>query len=244
MNFTRDADINGTSLKGHLRARYSHVVAAFGEPIAEADGYKVSTEWDICFEDGTVATIYDWKSTNLYNQNLPSPEALRLDADSVVGYEWHIGGSDQRAVALVRQVLDSTPVPARAKTQDEQLRDVGIAHAKSIIEMVAQLEFDTSDYPKREEAEERIREDALSVQVRCTEWYSYGATPPAANEFEILIATGGPAARLIGELDDGTPITAKLQTQDWGTPWTDYDSTREEYAAFLAYASVFYFGES
>lgn len=278
MNFTRNANnISGTSLRGHVTAYYSQLIAAFGEPIAEADGYKVSSEWDIEFEDGKVASIYDYKETNLYDRELPSVAEFRRIADER-GHHWHIGGKDSVVVDRILAILAATPVRPRVKTQAEQLREVGIAHAKAILEMVAALDVDydrlaelrelrpywsvdtnpatgpselaeleaaAGECTSRDEAEERIREDALCVEMR-GDWYAYGTEPADAAtpaEFRILLATGGPACRLVGELDGGRPEAVKLQTQEWGTPWTDYDDTEEEAQAFLAFAETFYFGE-
>jgi hypothetical protein len=94
-----------------------------------------------------------------------------------------------------------------------------------------------------EEARERIQEDPLSIQLR-SGWYAPGEEKPDAEEFEILLCTGGPAVRIVGDLDGGQPDRPRLQYQDWGTPWTEYfienDSDRE---ALQTYCEQFYFGE-
>lgn len=89
---------------------------------------------------------------------------------------------------------------------------------------------------------ERIQEGPLSVEVR-SGWYAPGGdnTP---EEFCILLSTGGPALRLVGDLDEhGEPTRAYLQHQDWGTPWTDYYAGEGSGAVLLTYARQFYFGE-
>jgi hypothetical protein len=74
-----------------------------------------------------------------------------------------------------------------------------------------------------------------------------------AEEFNILLATGGPAVRIVGELDQGEPSRAWLEVQDWFTPWTEYVGTTsksdpgmlENQASqdvLLTYARQFYFG--
>lgn len=103
-----------------------------------------------------------------------------------------------------------------------------------------ELKADAGDCEDREDAERRIHEDALSIEVR-TGWYSIGERPDSF-EFNILLTTGGPAVRIRGELDDSRePARAWLEVQDWGTPWTRYYDASQ--AVLLAYARCFYFGE-
>ena len=89
-----------------------------------------------------------------------------------------------------------------------------------------------------DEARERIQEDALSVRIfgerTNGEW--------EADRFEILLTTGGPAVRIMGELDGNSePDRAWLEVQDWGTPWTQHFDVEPE--TLLAYCRCFYFGE-
>ena len=83
MKFTNEADVNGTSLQGYMQAYYHQLVEVFGEP--EGGGDKTTVEWCLSFEDGTVATIYDWKEYE-------TPTGL---------YHWHIGGKNNLAVDRV-----------------------------------------------------------------------------------------------------------------------------------------------
>lgn len=70
---------NGTSLVGSVQLVYSDIVEAFGDPL-KGDGYKVSGEWIfVDDESGAVFTLYDWKSTSLYSEDLPSVEAFRAN---------------------------------------------------------------------------------------------------------------------------------------------------------------------
>ena len=106
------------------------------------------------------------------------------------------------------------------------------------------------DCTSREDAERRIQEDALSVEVR-SGWVEVGGEM-TAEEFCILITTGGPAIRIRGELGEfSTPKRAWLEVQDWGTPWTEHhghtvgDTEWEsvDQDVLLAYCQQFYFGE-
>lgn len=104
-----------------------------------------------------------------------------------------------------------------------------------------ELISDAGDCESREEAEERIQEDALEVQVR-SGWHATGDDAPEPEEFYILLCTGGPAVRIRGELDPrGEPTRAWIEYQDWFEPWKQYFDTDQ--ATLLAYCQHFYFGE-
>lgn len=102
-------------------------------------------------------------------------------------------------------------------------------------------EEEREQYHDEEEARQAINEDPLSVQVRSG--WANSPEEMEAEEFEILLCTGGPACRIIGELDHGEPDNANLEYQDWFTPWQRYcATTTEEDEALLTYARQFYFG--
>ena len=90
MNFTRESSFaaNGTGLRGYIKTTYSNLVSLFGEPEGPSD--KVTASWIIQFEDGTIATIYDWKEY----------------ATPMGEYEWHIGGKTLKAVHLVTDLIN------------------------------------------------------------------------------------------------------------------------------------------
>ena len=105
--------------------------------------------------------------------------------------------------------------------------------------------YETSftDYHDAESARDAIREDALGVEVRsgwvgADAYADRDAGKPA--EFNILLCTGGPAVRIMGELDNyGNPERAWLEYQDWGTPWVELieSDTMDKRNALLEYAS-------
>ena len=104
---------------------------------------------------------------------------------------------------------------------------------------LANLETEAGDCEDQDDAEQRITDDPLSLQFR-SGWYSQGDTP-TTEEFELLLSTGGPATRIIGRIEDGEPVSARLQAQDWGTPWTEYLDADQD--VLLSYCRRFYFGE-
>ena len=100
---------------------------------------------------------------------------------------------------------------------------------------------DRGEYHDTDKAQEAIHENALSVEVRSA-WEFIGATLDPA-EYSILLCTGGPAVRIVGDLGQyGEPDSARLQYQDWGTPWTEYITIGTDHTALLAYAGTFYWG--
>jgi len=88
MGFTSTGNSNMTSLKGEFPITFAELAEIFGRPKYGPNCYdldKVTCEWVLTFDDGTIATIYDYKT----NQT-PMGE-----------YEWHIGGHDARAYTHV-----------------------------------------------------------------------------------------------------------------------------------------------
>ena len=108
---------------------------------------------------------------------------------------------------------------------------------------LAELTTTAGDYADRDDAEQRIQEDPLSVEVR-RGWGSYDdAGNLRPEEFRILLCTGGPAVQIMGELDDhGEPSRAWIEYQDWGTSWIERVNEEGDQDTLLTYARQFYFG--
>lgn len=95
MTIKRTANINGTSLIGTIETTYNRLVEVFGEPCLNdppSAMEKVTTEWDLEFPCGTVATIYNWKNYG-------------TDPEPHENYYWHVGGYNHTAFALVSEAL-------------------------------------------------------------------------------------------------------------------------------------------
>lgn len=108
---------------------------------------------------------------------------------------------------------------------------------------------DGDEYTDADDLRERVQESALDVQVRGP-WHSPGDEDgQKADEFSVLLTTGGPALRIVGDLNYfGEPDadSARMQVQDWGTPWTDYRpeaASADDWDEALAWwLGCFYFG--
>ncbi len=127
--------------------------------------------------------------------------------------------------------------------KDMTAEDMTEEEKEEFAELTATATANGDDFTNADEVRERIEEGPLSVQVR-SGWYSPGMSSDDAKpeEFEILLSTGGPALRIVGDLDEyGQPSRPRLQYQDWGTSWTEhFDVDRDK---LLAYCACFYFGE-
>jgi hypothetical protein len=91
-----DIDVNGTCCQGEIDISYKKLVKVFGEP-EESDGYKVDAEWSIQFEDGEVATIYNYKDGKNYNGD-SGKKTEKIT-------EWHIGGNKKIVVERIKKIL-------------------------------------------------------------------------------------------------------------------------------------------
>lgn len=110
----RGGDPVGTSLQGTIDVPFSKLVAIFGEPSTHVDHYKVAFEWVITFADGTVATIYDYKASSLYDHDNPTPAQMRAADYS----DWHIGGMrDTNVVAkVIEEIKQHALTPGDAQS--------------------------------------------------------------------------------------------------------------------------------
>ncbi len=79
-----DINIDNTHLQDCLDISFDDLVTCFGIPMI-GNCSAVRVEWKILFEDGVVATIYDWKQVVPVNSNR----------------RWNVGGHDKRAVERV-----------------------------------------------------------------------------------------------------------------------------------------------
>ena len=124
-----------------------------------------------------------------------------------------------------------------------------IGHIDSIVEDYERLSYLESLNPTSFEEEEEIEQtkesilnSALSIEFR-SGWTS-NPNELEIEEFKILLTWGGPALRVIGDLNQyKEPENIKMQFQDWGTLWTDFEITENQQEALNWFCNCFYFGE-
>lgn len=89
--------VGGTSLVGEIVTNYKTLKKLFGKPHG-SDGYKSDAEWYIEFEDGLVATIYNWKDGKNYCGKSGLPKSKITD--------WHIGGIERVVVNRIQEMIE------------------------------------------------------------------------------------------------------------------------------------------
>ena len=96
---TSDYILDGTHLQGLINIDYDKLVKLFGLPIQlGSDGYKIDSEWVLKFDDGKIATIYNWKDGHNYLGRYGK------DVEDIT--EWHIGGHDSVVVDRIKKIID------------------------------------------------------------------------------------------------------------------------------------------
>lgn len=101
---------------------------------------------------------------------------------------------------------------------------------------LAELEEQAGDCSDQEEAQQRIQEDPLSVEVR-SGWVSMGDTMEA-EEFRIVLCTGGPHVEIVGDLCNGSPSSVRVLYRDWSESGELFDFDHD---AVLTYCNQFCF---
>lgn len=86
-----------SSRVGRVITTYKDIISTFGEPL-EGDNDKTDAEWELLFEDGTDATIYNYKD----GKNYLGDEGQEVEEIT----DWHIGGSSIESLNRVTEVLN------------------------------------------------------------------------------------------------------------------------------------------
>jgi len=96
MDATRTEEVAGTWLQGDIKTTRASLEAVFGEPTFYEEGEKVTVLWGLKFEDGTLATIYDYKRGE---KGKPALNEEML---------YNIGGLSAEAVVRVHEALEAS----------------------------------------------------------------------------------------------------------------------------------------
>lgn len=170
-----------------------------------------------------------------------SEQQARAQMESIIEM---VAGLD-RETAAQAYAAGLSEERARQLLTERGWEDTGEMSVDELHELIAEHTADGTIDPDdfefdEDEARQAIEDDALEILMR-SDWKSY-QDDWEAGEYMILLSTGGPACRIVGELRNGQPHTARLEHQDWFTPWTELiDGV--DHQALLTYARVFYYGE-
>jgi len=99
MNFTKTESSQSTWYQGEVETTYAKLVEIFGKEHSDGDGYKIQARWELEFEDGTIATIYDWKEGDSYNG-----QGKGISKEQITN--WHIGGTSPKSVNHIFDALN------------------------------------------------------------------------------------------------------------------------------------------
>jgi hypothetical protein len=117
---------SGSGLIGEIDASYEELCNLFGAP-SGGDGYKTDAYWGIEFDDGVIATVYNYKDGKNYEgENGLAVEEIR---------DWHVGGFKDKALVAVQIALDLH----REQTEANRKKDPIETAMQSAIEIMDML---------------------------------------------------------------------------------------------------------
>lgn len=103
-------------------------------------------------------------------------------------------------------------------------------------EELKELEAEAGECESEENARERIQEDPLSLRI----FGEFSNGEWEVTSYELLLSTGGPAVRIVGELNQHSePSSARLEVQDWFKPWSEYIAADSD--TLMTYVQCFCF---
>jgi len=89
-------NVNGTSHQGEISTSFETLLKLFGTPMSAVDN-KSDVEWSIMFNDGVVATIYNWKN---------GPASMGVNGINPVDITtWNVGGKTISAVYDIEEII-------------------------------------------------------------------------------------------------------------------------------------------
>ena len=161
--------------------------------------------------------------------------------------EWNLFTFIALIDILINEILQIFILTTTTK-QNHALQNAK-GHIESIVKDFEKITFleslnvtSSEEEEEIEQTRESILNSALSVEFRSG--WSTNPEELEIKEFKILLTWGGPALRVIGDLDQYKQSeNIKLQFQDWGTFWTDFEITESQQEALNWFVNCFYFGE-
>lgn len=94
----KEINVDGTGLVGHITADYKTLKRILGNPKKDSIDYKSDAEWEIEFEDGMIATIYNYKDGVSYLGKRNGMPKTKIT-------DWHVGGNSNETLLRIINVL-------------------------------------------------------------------------------------------------------------------------------------------
>ena len=122
-----------------------------------------------------------------------------------------------------REEIRTTVVTDELNKLNEALSAL-LATEDALRQELAEFDCIRKDYESQDDVATAISEYPLSIEV--SSGWTLLSEELVPEKFCILLQTGGPAVRIIGDLDEyREPDRAWLEYQDWGTPWKTFVSS-------------------
>lgn len=163
--------------------------------------------------------------------------ALQLDFDRYHEAKEELEYIEQD-IETARDSIASADTEEEIRDLEEELNEL-VSQAEELRAEIAEFDRLRLDCEDSDEVMELVMENPLSIEVR-SDWVSTSDFSEAKpGEFCIYLCTGGPAVRIIGDLDEhGEPCRAWLEYSDWSTPWTVFDMSGSD-VDVLEFAQLF-----
>lgn len=117
-------------------------------------------------------------------------------------------------------------------------KEQSVAYLEIICDLLNRYDSEDND-SKRYEIMEEIDNLPLCCEIRSS-WACAGEELDPS-EYSITLCTGGPAVRIIGDLDScREPVSARIQSQDWFEPWQDLNLSDTDEDTLTRFASFFF----
>ena len=155
-----------------------------------------------------------------------------------------INCDDERMADLLDDLADMVSAVDDAENDEEKTQaaaDLSDWKAENDAELL-ELQNEAGNYADADHARQDIQEHPLEIATK-SGWHAPGENGDD-DEFMILLCTGGPAVRIVGELDQyKQPARAWIECQDWFISWQEWRGENFDHDALLQYCQEFYFGE-
>ena len=139
------------------------------------------------------------------------------------------------AALIAAQQLDWNRLE-ELKAAELDAEEEGAAMDPDELDELDELRNIAGDWADVEDVQRELDEHPLCIEYRSG--WNTSAEDLQAEEFCILLCTGGPAVRIVGEIGEhGQPCRAWIEYQDWGTAWTQYFGADQE--TLVDYATAF-----